>query len=242
VTNTPGVLDQSVAEHTLWLVGALARRVASGDAAMRRDGFAVPVGMELAGKTLGVVGFGAIGQRVARIASRGLGMHILASDLLSLDELAARLGTDAATVRETTGVTTLTPRADEVIAQSDVVSIHLPAIPETRHFMDAERLAQFRSGALLVNTARGMLVDEIALYDALLSGRPAGAALDVFEAEPYCPQEPGKDLRLLENVVLTPHVGSSTVEANRRMAQACVANVSAFVAGRMEDLTLAPSE
>jgi phosphoglycerate dehydrogenase-like enzyme len=131
--------------------------------------------------------------------------------------------------------------ANAVIQASDVVSIHLPALPSTAHFVNAELLARFRPGALLINTARGSLVDEVALYDALMNGALAGAALDVFETEPYCPRVPNKDLRRLDNVVLTPHIGSSTVEANRRMALACVANLQAFVDSRIEDLTLIPS-
>ncbi len=236
VTNTPGVLDQSVAEHTLWLIGALARRVAAGDAAVRNGAFPAGADMEVAGKTLGVIGFGPIGRRVARMAHLGLGMRVIAADLLPLDALAKWAGSDAQAIREATGVETIEHDADAVIEQANVISLHLPALPETRHFIDTERLARFRPGALLVNTARGALVDEVALYDALVSGE-LSAALDVFEEEPYQPQAPGKDLRTLENVVLTPHVGSSTVEANQRMAQACVANVAAFASGRMEDLT-----
>jgi len=240
VTNTPGVLDQSVAEHTLWLIGALARHVAAGDAAMRRDEFPAGIGMELSGKVLGIIGFGPIGRRVACMAHLGLGMRVLAHDLLPLEVLAERAGCDLKTIGETTGVVALERHAGAVIEGADVVSLHLPALPATAHFIDAERLAGFKQGTLLINTARGSLVDEIALYDALDAGRLAGAALDVFEAEPYCPRLPGKDLRQLGKVVLTPHVGSSTVEANQRMARACVANVQAFIEGRIEDLSCVP--
>ncbi len=239
VTNTPGALDESVAEHTLWLIGALARHVATGDAAVRRDAFAPAAGMELAGKTLGIIGFGPIGRRVARMAHMGLDMRVLATDLLPLDALAESAGSDPEAIRETTGVQAVEHDADAVIEQADVVSLHLPATPSNWRFMNAERLARLRPGALLVNTARGMLVDEVALYDALASGRLA-AALDVFEEEPYQPQASGKDLRTLGNVVLTPHAGSSTIEANRRMARACVANVRAFIEGCIEDLTRVP--
>lgn len=236
VTNTPGVLDQSVAEHTLWLMGALSRHIARGDATMRRNGFATPAGMELAAKTLGVIGFGAIGQRVARMAHLGLGMSVRAADLLPLDALAKRTGSDPEAISRDTGVDNVEHDVDVVIEKADVVSLHLPALTATRHFIDAERLRRFRTGALLINTARGALVDEVALYDAVASGRLT-AALDVFEAEPYEPQAPGKDLRALENVVLTPHVGSSTAEANRRMARVCIENVQALIEGRTEALT-----
>jgi lactate dehydrogenase-like 2-hydroxyacid dehydrogenase len=240
VTNTPGVLDQSVAEHTLWLIGALARRVTAGDATMRDGAFPAAADMEVAGKTLGIIGFGPIGRRVARAAHTGLDMRVLAADLLPMEALAKQAGSDPQAIRRATGVEAVEHDADAVIEQADVISLHLPALPATRHFIDSDRLARFRPGALLVNTARGALVDEVALYDALVSGQ-LSAALDVFEEEPYQPQAPGKDLRTLENVVLTPHVGSSTVEANHRMAQACVANVAAFASGRMEDLTRVPS-
>lgn len=240
VTNTPGVLDQSVAEHTLWLIGALARHVAAGDAAMRRDDFPAGIGMELSGKVLGIIGFGPIGQRIARMANLGLGLRVLAHDLLPLEVLAERSGCELETIGETTGVTALERDASAVIEGADVVSLHLPALPATAHFIDAERLAGFKQGTLLINTARGSLVDEIALYDALDAGGVAGAALDVFETEPYYPRLPGKDLRQLENVVLTPHVGSSTVEANQRMACACVANIKAFIEGRIADLSCVP--
>lgn len=241
VTNTPGVLDQSVAEHALWLVGCLARHIAAGDAAMRQDGFPSATGVELAGRTLGIVGFGAIAQRLARMAYLGLGMRVVAADLLPLEALAERTGSTPGQIREGTGVITVHNDAAAVVEQADVVSIHLPAVPATRHFVNAGLLARFQPGALLVNTARGILVDEAALYDALSAGALAGAALDVFEAEPYQPHQPEKDLRTLSNVVLTPHLGSSTVEANRRMAEACVANLRAFAAGRTDTLTRVPS-
>lgn len=239
VTNTPGVLDRSVAEHAIWLMGALARRVTAGDAVMRDGGFAAGAGRELSGKTLAILGFGPIGQRVARIAHWGLEMAVRAVDLAPMEQLARRAGRDAAALQRETGVATTESDADAVIGDADVVSLHLPALPATRHFIDAGRLARFRSGALLVNTARGALIDEVALYDALAAGRLA-AALDVFEQEPYRPQAPGKDLRTLDNVVLTPHVGSATREANCRMAEACVANAKAFVDGRLDQLTRVP--
>jgi phosphoglycerate dehydrogenase-like enzyme len=111
------------------------------------------------------------------------------------------------------------------VRAADFVSLHMPASAENRRFLNRERLAAIPSGAWLVNTARGAVVDEAALYDALAGGQLAGAALDVFEREPYEPVEPSRDLRTLPNVILTPHCGSNTTEANRAMAARAVTNV-----------------
>jgi len=135
------------------------------------------------------------------------------------------------------GVAQYTTDADAVFRESDVISIHLPAQADTRGFVDVRRLALLKPAAWLINTSRGSVADEAALYDALRSGRLAGAGLDVFHAEPYVPLAPDKDLRQLDNVVLTPHVGSNTHAANRRMAEASLANVRAFFAGRLDELT-----
>ncbi|MBM3860289.1 MAG: hypothetical protein FJ395_11640 [Verrucomicrobia bacterium] len=214
VTNTPGALDASVAEHAIWLMGCLARRVSKSEARMRGGKFAGDVGVELSGKVLGVLGFGKIGRRVAQIAELGLGMKVLACDV----------GPGFVS-------------AEELFRESDVISVHLPSIPETRHFINATRLSWMKPTAFLVNTARGAVLDEAALYDALAARRFAGAALDVFEIEPYQPVAPGKDLRTLDNVVLTPHIGSNTREANRRMAEMSLANVRHFLAGELKQLT-----
>src|SRR6185369_6808421 len=114
---------------------------------------------------------------------------------------------------------------------------HLPAIPATRHFMNASRLALMKPSSALINTARGWVLDEVALYDALVAKRIAGAALDVFEHEPYRPVAADKDLRTLPNVVLTPHIGSNTREANNRMAAMCLANIGHFFNGRLDRVT-----
>jgi phosphoglycerate dehydrogenase-like enzyme len=124
-----------------------------------------------------------------------------------------------------------------VLGQADIVSLHLPSTPQTRHLIDADRLGGMRPEALLVNTARGAVLDEIALYDALAAGKLGGAGLDVFENEPYRPAAPGKDLRTLSQVVLTPHVASNTREANDRMARAALANVAGFFEGRIHELS-----
>lgn len=237
VTNTPGVLDDSVAEHALWLTGCLARRIARLDARTRAGAFAGETGLELRGRTLGILGFGAIGRRVAAMAHFGFGLRVIACDRLPPDVWAAEEPRPAAEVLAEAGVERYTSDAGDLFRSSDIVSIHLPSNPATRHFVNADRLASMKPGSLLVNTARGAVLDEDALYDALSAGRPAGAALDVFEREPYEPVSPSRDLRRLENVVLTPHIGSNTVESNRRMGEACVANVRHYLAGRPDRLS-----
>jgi lactate dehydrogenase-like 2-hydroxyacid dehydrogenase len=229
VTNTPGVLDVSVAEHALWLMGCLVRKVCRLEVRMRAGEFAGEVGMELRGKTLGVLGFGAIGRRVAAIAHFGFGMKVVACDQIPPEKMAEAIAAN--------GVERYTTDAEELLRQSDFVSVHLPVVPATQRFINATRLAWLKPGAMLVNTARGAVLDEEALYDALASGRLAGAGLDVFEKEPYVPARPDKDLRKLENVVLTPHVGSNTREANRRMAEASLENVRCFLAGKLDRLS-----
>lgn len=199
VTNTPDVLTPAVAELTLGLVIALLRRIAEGDRLVRREdewGFepTFMLGRALSGRTLGLVGYGRIGREVARLGEAH-GMRILF------------------TRRRGGGV----PLA-ELLAEADVVSIHTPLTDETRHLIAARELEAMRPGAVLVNTSRGAVVDEAALVAALREGRIAGAALDVFEREPEVPAE----LLELENVVLTPHVGSATVEAREAMGMLCL--------------------
>ncbi len=238
VTNTPGVLDQSVAEHALWLLGALARNVPRSDAAMRAGEFPSFAGIELAGKVLGIVGFGAIGRRLAAMAHFGLGMQVLAVDRRSRESIERDLAGPLSQGLARYGVEHYTTDVDRAFCEADVVSLHLPATPETHHFVDERRLERMRPSALLINTSRGSVVDEVALYDALAAQQIAGAALDVYQQEPYVPVDPAKDLRRLPNVVLTPHTGSNTHEANRRMAEAALANVRHFLAGRHDQLTL----
>jgi len=222
VTNTPGVLDQSVAEHAIWLMGALARHIARMDAEMRAGEFESHTGMELNGKTLGLIGFGAIGRRVARIAAFGLDMNVMAADVRNLDPGAIK------SLKSEFGITAYTNDIDVVLKQADIISIHLPGIPETYHYFNAERLGLLRPDAMLINTARGSVVDERALYDALAAGVLAGAALDVFEQEPYVPVDPARDLRTRGNILLTPHIGSNTKECNIRIAQACLRHIDRF--------------
>lgn len=237
VTNTPGVLDISVAEHTLWLLGCLARRISRSEARLRAGEFAGQEGLELHGKTLGILGFGNIGRRVAAMAHFGFGMRVVAADARPATAVEAAEQRSLTEILGACGTELYTNNLEEVCRQSDVVSIHLPATAGTQRFINAERLGWLQPGALLINTARGAILDEAALFDALSAGHLAGAALDVFTVEPYKPVSPDKDLRRLDNVVLTPHIGSNTREANQRMAAACLENVRNFIAGRLDCLT-----
>jgi lactate dehydrogenase-like 2-hydroxyacid dehydrogenase len=238
IANTPGVLDVSVAEHTLWLIGAIARHLAAADASLRGGEWASTPGIELRGKRLGIIGFGRIAQRVAAIAHFGFGMSVHACGTSSPAEWFQRHGKPLHDVLAASGVEWYINEPEPILAESDFVSLHLPASPANRHFINAERLRSMHSTAVLVNTARGSVLDEAALYDALAAGRIAGAALDVFEREPYEPVAPDKDLRTLKNVVLTPHIASNTAEGNRRIAEKCEANLRHFLRGETDAISL----
>jgi D-3-phosphoglycerate dehydrogenase len=208
----------SVAELTLALLLALARRLPAMDAATKagrwdRHAF---TGIELYGKTLGIVGLGRIGFLVARRA-QALGMRILAHDPHVNPHHPMVLESGAELVE-----------LDVLLGRSDVVSCHLPSTDSTRGLFNADRLARFKPGALFLNLARGDVVDEPALIKALRSGRLGGAALDVRAVEPPVPGE----LERLANVILTPHVAAFTHEAQQRVVQAVCRDVAAVLAGR----------
>ena len=240
VCNTPGVLDLSVAEHAFWLMGNLARRLSRSEARLRAGEFAGETGGELHGKRLGVLGFGRIGRRVAAMAHFGFGMSVRAADVMRMADLEAQEKRPAAEIQQAYGLDLYTNDNESLLRECDFLTIHLPAMPATHHFINAARLGLMKASAAVINTARGSLLDEAALFDALAGGRLAGAALDVFEHEPYRPVAPGKDLRQLPNVVMTPHIGSNTREANQRMAEACLANLTHFFAGTFDRLTQVP--
>ncbi|ROQ91251.1 D-3-phosphoglycerate dehydrogenase [Delftia acidovorans] len=217
---TPGANAQSVAEMTLGLMFAAARRIAWMDAELRAGRWSrAQDGLELSGRTLGLLGFGQVGQRVARVAL-ALGMQVVAFD----PACAPGPGTVA-------GVRML-GSVDELLPLSDVLSLHVPLNARTRHLLDAGRIAQLPRGALLVNTARGEVVDEAALIDALRSGHLAAAGLDTMAEEPL---PAGHALAALDNVVLTPHVGGSTPAALAAMADMAAANVLGWLQGSPAD-------
>lgn len=227
--NTPGVLDDSVAELTVALVLAAARRMTEVAAAVRAGQFTPLLGGELSGKTLAVIGCGAIGRSVTRIAARGFGMRVIGSEVADVD--VERMKTDC-------GFTRVARQFRDAVVDADYVSLHIPGTPANHHFVNRERLAMIPAGAWLVNTARGSVLDEAALFDAVSRGQLAGAALDVFEIEPYQPVVPDKDLRKLENVLMTPHIGSSTREACDRMARRALRNIRSVQAGRVDEIDL----
>ena len=215
VANAPESNVVSAAEHAIGLLLALTRNIPQAHAALKdgrweRSRYG---GVELAGKTLGILGFGRIGQQVARRAA-GLGLRVLAHDPFVSKERFRELGVERAETRE------------DVLAGADFVTLHLPLTPETERTIDAAGLAAMRDGGRLVNAARGELVDEDALVDALRSGKLAGAALDVFAREPY-----SGPLLELDNVVVTPHLAASTEEAQDRAGVIVAEQVAAALEG-----------
>jgi phosphoglycerate dehydrogenase-like enzyme len=227
-TNTPAVLDQSVAELTFLLIAAAARHLTRIAGAMS-DGKWVPVeGAELRGKTLTMIGVGRIGRAVARIARRGYEMRVVGYH---------RPGSASAAIAQD-DFDLMTDDLGMGLGEADFVSLLIPAAPENAHFINRERLAMLNPHAWLINTARGMVVDENALYDALVEGRIGGAAMDVFDQEPYVPGDAARDLRRLPNVILTPHVGSHTPEANGRMAARALENIMLAEAGTYSRMDL----
>lgn len=215
VTNTPGANDVAVAELTLGLMLALARRIPAAHDAVRRGRWERPVGTELRGKRLGLIGLGRIGLEVAKLA-RAMGMEVTYYDVMRRPKEERRWDLTFAPLTE-------------VVAQADVISVHVPLTPATHHLIGARELSRVKPGALLINTARGGVVDEVALLAALENGRLAGAALDVFEREP-----PPADHPLLchPKVIHTPHMAARTQEAVARMAEGAVAAVLDVLAGR----------
>lgn len=219
VTNTPGVLTDATADFTWALLLAAARHVKAADQYVRDGHFerwetTLLLGTELADKTMGIVGLGRIGAAVARRAL-GFGMDVVYHNRERANPTVERqVGADYVDL-------------DALLSTSDVVSLHCPLNEASRHLIDADALARMKDGALLVNTARGAVVDEAALVEALETGEIAGAALDVFEEEPDV--HPG--LLDRDRVVLAPHLGSATTEARTKMAHMCVASIEAFVNG-----------
>lgn len=217
---TPGVNSQAVAEHALTLMLFLARQIPTSSRLLREGQFdharRTIVAVDLRGKTLGLVGLGQVGRRLAAICHQGLAMRVLAFDPYVRPEQAGELGVELASA--------LPP----LLEAADVVSIHAPLTPETRGIIDAAALARMKPTAYLINCARGGLVDEVALLDALRAGRLAGAGLDVFGEEPTTADHP---LLKLENVIATPHVAGSSEEALRLMATAAAEDVLRVLRG-----------
>lgn len=222
VTNTPEVLTDCTADIAMTLLLMAARRAGEGERHVRSKAWTGwrPTHMmatKVSGKTLGIVGMGRIGRAVAKRAHHGFGMKIIyhTLDPVPADEMRALEAVPCANV-------------EEVLRQADFVSLHCPASPETYHLMNSERLSLMKSTAILVNTARGDVVEEAALAQALKAGTIAGAGLDVYEREPQVAEE----LLALENVVLFPHLGSASRETRVAMGMRVIDNVAAFFAGK----------
>ena len=219
VTNTPGVLDETTADTAFMLLLAAARRLGEAERMLRAGqwkawGPKQLTGPDVWGKTLGVVGMGRIGEAVARRA-RGFGMKILYYARSEKPEAEAELGAERRDL-------------NDLLRQSDFVSIHTPLNDETRHLIGERELTLMGEGAVLVNTSRGAVVDEAALAEALAEGRIFSAGLDVYEEEPKVHPK----LMDLENVVLAPHIGSASIETRDRMATMAAENIVAALKGQ----------
>lgn len=224
VCNTPDVLTEATAELAFALMLAAARRVGEGERLVRAGawtGWALDqlLGVGLTGKTLGIVGFGRIGQAMARRAT-SFGMRVVHADTRDDGAAAGQRGSRDGTAQRVT--------VDELFALADVVSLHCPLTPSTAGLVDARRLARMKPTGILVNTSRGGCVDEAALAEALRAGRLFAAGLDVYAAEPAI--HPG--LLASERVVLAPHIGSATTETRTQMAQLCADAVIAVLSGQ----------
>ena len=220
VCNAPDAPTVSTAEHAIALMFAVAKEIHRIERELKSGGrpdyFNVYNGIEICGLRMGLVGLGRIGRQVANMA-RGVGMEVCAHDP-GLDKVEiSKLGIQQ--------VNTL----DELLGACDVISLHVPLNPETRNLLDAERLAIMKRGSILINTARGGLIDENALYQALASGHLRGAGLDVFESEP---PEPNHPLFQLDNVVATPHIAAATGAAKSRLWKAAIEQAIDVLEGR----------
>jgi D-3-phosphoglycerate dehydrogenase len=217
VLNAPTGNTLAAAEHAITMMCALARNVAAADASMHagrweRSKF---MGFELRDKTLGLLGLGKIGFEVARIAGQGLQMQVIAHDPLVTPERAEQAGVELVDL-------------DRLVRECDVLSVHVPLTEQTRGVIGAERLRQMKPGARVINVARGGIIDEQALADALRDGHIAGAAIDVFTKEPLAADNP---LAAAPNTVLTPHLGASTVEAQYNVAYDVADQIATVLAG-----------
>ena len=226
ITNTPGVLTEATADIAWTLILAVARRAIEGDKVMRAESFPgwgpnYMIGGDVSGRTLGIVGPGRIATAVAR-RGLGFGMPILyhgRRDRPELNEMGAK-------------------RVDlqTLLKESDFVSLHVPLTPETNHMIDAKAIALMKPTAYLINTSRGLVIDEAALVEALNNGKIAGAGLDVFEHEPAM----AAGLSACENAVLLPHLGSATVRTRAEMSALVAANVVAMLAGKRPESLVNP--
>ena len=221
VTNTPDVLTETVAEHTFALMLAIAHRVSESDRFSRAGKYhgwepELLLGTDVSHATLGIVGLGRIGARVAHHGKRGFDMRVLYYDVRRNENFEKEIGAE------------FRASVEEVLKEADFISIHVPLLESTRHLINAERLKLMKPTAYLVNTSRGPIVDEAALRDALKAGTIKGAAIDVWEHEPEL--TPG--LAELENIIITPHTASATEETRQKMGEVAAKNIIEALEGR----------
>lgn len=228
VCNTPGVLTDCVTETTWALILAVAKRLVESDRFVRSGQWNKPLtsveflGSDLRGKTLGVVGLGRIGKRVSEIAMC-FGLRVLYYDIVR-SEVYERMGVEYCEL-------------NELLKEADIVTLHVPLKEDTYHILDAKRIDMMKRGAILVNTSRGAVVDERALLAALRDGKIAAAGLDVFEEEPI---QQDNELMKFENVVLSPHRGSASVETRAAMAELVARNLISVLRGIMPPALVNP--
>lgn len=221
MTNTPEVLTETVAEHTFSLMLAIAHRIAESDRFSRAGKYTgwapeLLLGSDVSHKTLGVVGLGRIGSRVAHHAVKGFDMRVLYYDVKRNEEFEKEFGAE---FRE---------NVDDVFREADFISIHVPLLPSTQHLVNETRLKVMKLTAYLINTSRGPIVDEVALRDALKARIIRGAAIDVWEHEPELTQ----GLADLENIIITPHTASATEETRQKMGEVAARNIIEVLEGR----------
>lgn len=222
VAIAPGANDQAVADLTLGLLLSLLRRIPEANASVRAGRWERFLGFGLTGKTLGILGLGRIGQGVARRA-KGFGVHLLGADPRWSEEAAREIGIQRVD-------------RDALFAHSDIISLHLPLTPETEGFIGEDEITRMKDGVWIVNTSRGRIIQEKAMYEALVRGKVAGYATDVFETEPPM----GNPLLALPNVVATPHIGTYTKESLRLMGERCADAVLKALRGERPEFVVNP--
>lgn len=214
VTNTPGVNAEAVGELTFSLILSVARRITYLNNSTRNGEWVRSTGMELKGKTIGIMGLGAIGKVVARCA-KGFEMNVIAYDPFINEAYCKENNITVCTF-------------DEVVEQADVISLHLPLLDSTKHMINKDAISKMKPTTILINTSRGGIIDEDAAYEALKAGKLGGLGLDAFEIEPPT----GSPLFELDNVVVTPHTGAHTKEATDNMANAAIKNLIDVLSGK----------
>ena len=219
VTNTPGALSDAVAEETFGLILALTRHITLGDRTVKSGRYEIPRGEDLAAMSLGVIGGGHIGSEVVR-RGRAFKMRVLVHDPYVDPARIERMGAEPVSL-------------EDLLSQADIVTLHLPLTPRTRRMVDAGFLGRMKKGSYLINTARGGIVDEPALIEALRSGRLAGAGLDCQDTEP--PEGVSLELVRMENVVAMPHAGSNTLTTRKRMSEWAARSIVDVLEGRIPE-------